>query len=85
MAHNVLHTYVAAFVAAAGLAGTIDRMLLDFGLSAVVGLWATGILIDRILRTLLLASLTGFVLAVTALAVDRQVPAVIYAALACWG
>ncbi len=85
VAHNILYTYVAAFVAAAGLDGTIDRVLLDFGLSAVVGIWATGILIDRFLRPLVLASLAGFALAVAALAVDRQVPAVIYAAVACWG
>ena len=85
VAHNVLYTYIAAFVAPAGLGRAVDRVLLDFGLSAIVGIWITGVLVDRHLRALVLASLGGFVAAVVALGLGRQVPAVVYAAVACWG
>ena len=82
---DILYTYVAAFVAPAGLDRSVGLVLLDFGLSAVAGIWVTGVLIDRHLRALVLGSLAGFALAVLCLAAGRQVPGVIYAAVVCWG
>ncbi len=83
--HNILYTYVAPFVATAGLAGHVDVVLLDFGGAALVGIWAVGRLVDRWLRALVLVSLGGFALAAVLLGVGGSWPTVIYLAVAMWG
>lgn len=60
LAHNILYTYVAPFVANAGLASDVDLVLLAFGVAALVGIWVTGRLVDRHLRKSVLASLATF-------------------------
>ncbi len=60
LAHNILYTYVAPFVAKAGLASDVDLVLLAFGVAALVGIWVTGRLVDRHLRKSVLASLATF-------------------------
>jgi predicted MFS family arabinose efflux permease len=85
LAHNILYTYIAPFLVAARMSERVDLVLLVFGLSAIVGIWITGLLIDRWLRALVLASLAAFSLASVALAVSGAVPAVIYIAVIFWG
>ncbi len=85
LAHNILYTYIAPFLAAAGMAERTDLVLLTFGASSLLGIWITGVLIDRHLRTLSLASTVLFGLAVLALGVANDAPAVVYAAVATWG
>ncbi|WP_163009273.1 MFS transporter, partial [Pseudomonas viridiflava] len=60
LAHNILYTYVAPFVSGAGLAKDVDAVLLVFGIAALLGIWVTGRLVDRHLRTTVLASLATF-------------------------
>jgi len=60
LAHNILYTYVAPFVAKAGLTDDVDLVLLAFGVAALLGIWLTGRLVDRHLRTTVLVSLTTF-------------------------
>ncbi|HEV7368224.1 MFS transporter [Arenibaculum sp.] len=85
LAHNVLYTYVAPFVVSAGLAEDVDVVLLVFGLSALAGIWITGVLIDRWLRELVLASTVLFALVSVALGLWGGAPAVIYAGVGLWG
>ncbi len=60
LAHYLLYTYIAPFLASAGLAEQLDMMLLVFGLCTMAGLWAIGWLVDRYPRALLLVSLGVF-------------------------
>ncbi|WP_339451738.1 MFS transporter [Pseudomonas sp. JAI120] len=85
LAHNILYTYIAPLLVPAGIDADVDRVLLVFGLSAVLSIWLTGVLIDRWLRALLLISCALFGLIALALAFWINVPAVIYTAVALWG
>eukprot|EP01038_Epipyxis_sp_PR26KG_P002635 gene2635-3734_t len=58
LAHNILYTYIAPFLAHAGLGGRVDLVLLVFGAASLVGIWVTGVLIDRWLRELVLANMS---------------------------
>lgn len=85
LAHNILYTYIAPFLVPAGLAERIDVVLLIFGVAALLGIWIVGVLIDRWLRELVLASTALFGLSALALAIGGAVPAVVYASVAVWG
>lgn len=85
LAHNMLYTYIAPFLVPANLTNHVDFVLLDFGVSAFLGIWLTGALIDRWLRALVLLSLGVFALASASLGVDGTVAGVIYLAVALWG
>ncbi|EHK64992.1 MFS transporter [Achromobacter arsenitoxydans] len=85
LAHNILYTYIAPFLAAAGLAERTDLALLLFGAASLLGIWIIGVLVDRRLRTLTLACTALFGLAALALAAASDMPAVAYAAIAAWG
>lgn len=85
LAHNILYTYIAPFLAPAGLAGQIDTVLLAFGAAAILGIWLVGLLIDRWLRRLTLASIVLFGLATLALGLWGHSAAVVYASVLAWG
>lgn len=85
LAHNVLYTYIAPFLAGAGLGGRVDLVLLVFGLFALLGIWFTGLLVDQRLRGSVLTSLAGFALVAVALIGGGRLPAVVYPAVAVWG
>lgn len=85
LAHNILYTYIAPFLAVAGMAARTDLVLLVFGATSVLGIWITGVLIDRHLRALTLASIALFALSTLMLGVAADAPALVYAAVAVWG
>jgi predicted MFS family arabinose efflux permease len=85
LAHNILYTYVAPFVAPAGLAEHVDVVLLVFGIAALVGIWITGRLVDRSLRSTVLTSLAAFALTSLAFGLWAAWPVVIFAGVAAWG
>lgn len=85
LAHSILYTYVMPFLAPSGLTDRVDMVLLVFGIASLAGIWISGFLIDRMLRTLVLLSLTGFVLASLALGISGSHPAVVFIAVALWG
>lgn len=84
-AHNILYTYIAPFLASAAMADSTDRVLLVFGLASLLGIWITGIQIDRHLRMLTLACAALFGLAAAMLGMADRSPALVYAAIAIWG
>ncbi|MCJ8152046.1 MFS transporter [Shinella sedimenti] len=85
LAHNILYTYVAPFLVEADMAARTDLVLLVFGTTALAAIWIVGVLIDRRLRTLSLASIALFGLAALALGLWGGNPAVVYGAVAIWG
>ncbi|WP_263144963.1 MFS transporter [Pseudomonas sp. RIT-PI-AD] len=85
LAHNLLYTYIAPFLAAQGMAGQIEWVLLAFGGSALLGIAGVGLGIDRHLRRLVLLSLAGFALAALLLGLGGGSPAVLYVGVALWG
>lgn len=85
LAHNILYTYIAPLLAPAGIEADIDRVLLVFGLSALLGIWLVGLLIDRWLRPLVLISCSLFGLLALSLVLWIDSPTVIYSAVAVWG
>ncbi|MFC9330740.1 MFS transporter [Kitasatospora sp. NPDC057015] len=85
LAHNILYTYIAPFLADAGLDGRVDVVLLVFGACAIAGIWATGLLVDRRLRALTLASLAGFAVAALVLGIGHSSPVAVIAGVVAWG
>ena len=85
LAHNMLYTYIAAFVASAGLGNKVDIVLLVFGLAALVGIWLTGRLVDRHLRNSVLASLATFAAISLLFGFFSRSVAVVYAGIFVWG
>lgn len=85
LAHNILFTYIAPFLTAAGLGERTDLVLLVFGVASLLGIWVVGVLIDRHLRTLTLAGTLLFALSAMMLGAMSDRPAAVYIAVAAWG
>jgi predicted MFS family arabinose efflux permease len=85
LAHNILYTYIAPFVAQAGLAERVDGVLLVFGLAALAGIWLTARLVEPLLRKTVLVSLATFAGVSVVFGVVGNLPAVIYLGVAVWG
>ncbi|MFD0710500.1 MFS transporter [Paenibacillus sp. GCM10027626] len=85
LAHSILYTYIAPFLARIGLGERVDLALLIFGITSVAGIWLTGLLIDRWLRRLVLISLAVFAVASALLGIGSGQPILIYLAVALWG
>jgi predicted MFS family arabinose efflux permease len=85
LAHNILYTYVAPFVAGAGLADDVDLVLLAFGVAALVGIWATGRLVDDHLRKTVLVSLATFAAVAVFLGLFSASALAVYVGVVIWG
>lgn len=85
LAHNILYTYIAPFVAPAGMAERVDVVLLSFGIAALVGIWLTAKLVEPLLRSTVLLSLATFAAVCVALGFGGGSPEVIYLGVAAWG
>lgn len=85
LAHNILYTYIVPFIEPAGLAHNIDIVLLVFGVSALLGIWIIGALIDRWMRELVIISTAIFAAVSLALGLWGSEPMIVYACIALWG
>lgn len=85
LAHNILYTYVAPFLERSGLAGRVDAILLLFGATALIGIWITGVQIDRRLKTLALTSTIVFAATALALGLWSGSAAAVLGGVAVWG
>ncbi|KAF0865714.1 MFS transporter [Pseudomonas sp. LD120] len=85
LGHNILYTYIAPFLESAGLGNEIERVLLAFGLAALLSIWLVGLLIDRWLRELVLVGCLLFIGATLVLGLLGDQPLAIYGATAIWG
>lgn len=85
LAHNILYTYVAPFLASVGLGDRVDAVLLLFGVATIAGIWITGLLVDRWLRSLTLLSLAVFAVAALALGFSGDSAAAALLGIIAWG
>jgi predicted MFS family arabinose efflux permease len=85
LAHNILYTYIAPFMAHVGLVDRLDLILLIFGCSSIIGIWIIGLLIDVRLRFLTLISLAGFALVSTIMGIAGEAHAITYLGVSIWG
>ena len=85
LAHNILYTYIAPFAVRAGLGQRVDLVLLVFGVAALLGIWITGLLVDRFLRVSVLTSLIAFALVAVVLILGGHLPTIVLPAVAAWG
>ena len=85
LAHNLLYTYIAPYLDGAGVGLRPDVALFVFGAAALIGIWITGTLIDRLLRRLTLVSTAAFVVAGALLLVFPVSLPVTIVAVTLWG
>ncbi|BCA57499.1 5-carboxymethyl-2-hydroxymuconic-semialdehyde dehydrogenase [Sphingomonas sp. HMP6] len=85
LAHNILYTYVAPFLIASRAGLGVELILLVFGLASVIGIWGTGILVDRHLRNVTLLSLVAFATAALLLAIPHGSVPLILIGVGIWG
>lgn len=84
-AHNILYTFIAPFLQLSGLTGNVGLILLIFGIAALIGIWITGMLVDRHLRNLVLLSLVALAAVSVALAAGMREQIVVFVAVIVWG
>lgn len=85
IAHNILYTYIAAFLSDIGLAAQTGWILFAFGALAVLSIFVVGTYIDRHLRKLIVISAVVFAVAVLALVILSGSLVAVYLAAAGWG
>jgi len=85
LAHNILYTYIAPFLAPSGLRPRVDLVLLVYGVGSLAGIWLVSQLIDRWLRKLVLGCIAAFAIVVVALGLAMDSAIVIYVSMAIWG
>lgn len=83
-AHNLLYTYIAPLASRAG-AGPVEWVLLVFGVSALLSIWATAQFVDRHHRALMLISSGLLSTGAVALGFAFLGPAVLYLGVTAWG
>lgn len=85
LAHNILYTYIAPFLAPLGMGARVDAVLLAFGIASLVSILVTGMLIDRHLRSLMIAANVCFGAAALVLGLLASVPPLVFVAAVVWG
>jgi len=84
-AHNILYTFIGPFLQLSGLTGNVGLILLIFGIAALIGIWITGMLVERHLRNLVLLSLVALAAVSVALAAGMREQIVVFLAVIVWG
>ncbi|PFH28353.1 MFS transporter [Burkholderia sp. JKS000303] len=84
LAHNMLYTYVAPFLAGMRMGAQVDVVLLVFGIASLVGIALTGAWIGAAQRRLTLASIALFALAAAILGAGSGMT-IVYAGVVLWG
>ncbi|WP_202887546.1 MFS transporter [Cohnella zeiphila] len=85
LAHNLLYTYIAPYLQQARLDLRPDLALVIFGVAAIGGIWITGMLVDRMLRRLTLASVSLFIVAGAILLATQGSAPLAILAIILWG
>ena len=83
--HNLMYTYIAPFLLSEGIPLRPDVALLLFGLASLVGIWVTGLFIDRALRRIALLGTGLMVVVGIALTFTGGSALIAGAAILVWG
>ncbi|HEF4778787.1 TPA: MFS transporter [Burkholderia multivorans] len=84
LAHNMLYTYIAPFLARERMGAQVDAVLFVFGVASLGGLGLTGAWIGAAQRRLTFASIALFALAALMLGAGNGM-VIVYAGVALWG
>jgi predicted MFS family arabinose efflux permease len=85
VAHYTLYTYIAPFLASAGMGDRLATVLSTFGVFTLVGLWGIGLWVDRWLRRLVLLALATFAVVIVAFGTWPTSWPVLAAGAVLWG
>lgn len=85
LSHYLLYTYIAPFLAAAGMIDRLGVVLMLFGLCTLVGLWGVGLAVDRWMRALVLLSLGMFATVALVLGIAGSSTWVVMTCAVLWG
>lgn len=85
LAHNIVYTYISAYLDSGDLQISVDVALVVFGLAALAGIGITGAVIDRTLRPLVLTSITLFIAAGAIFIIGHQSVIAVVVAIILWG
>lgn len=85
LAHNIVYTYIATYLAHNGMGDAVDSVLLVFGVASVVSVWVVGVHVDRRLRVLTIGGAFMFAAAMTLMAAFTNVPLAVFLAAILWG
>ncbi|MFF0740683.1 MFS transporter [Streptomyces sp. NPDC004111] len=85
LAHTVLYTFIATFLAELGMGGSTDLVLLVFGGASLLSIWIVGALINRRLRALTIGATLLIGVAAALLALLSDSTATVYVAVVLWG
>lgn len=85
MGHNVMYTYVSAYLRGIDVHLPVDVALVTFGVAALVGIGITGAVIDRALRQLVFASLAVLATAGLIFMFGHQSLLAVLTAIVLWG
>lgn len=83
LAHNIIYTYIAPLLQTLNMGNSISLVLLVFGIASIIGIWGVGVMVDRWLGELTLATTALF--AISMLIMATGTPAVVFLATAGWG
>jgi predicted MFS family arabinose efflux permease len=85
LAHNMLYTYIAPWLAYLQSGVRVDVALLVFGLAALGGIWLTGVFVDRWLTLLIRLSIVMFGAAALVAGLRGHSAGVLVVCIAFWG
>lgn len=85
VAHNILYIYIEPSLKPSGLSAKVDVVLFIFGLGSIIGLWLVGVMVDRWLKFLAVASIMIFVVASLLLGLWGDLPQIVYFFVVVWG
>jgi len=85
LAHNILYAYITPFLAHIGLQNYVELVLFIFGVTALLGIWLVGLLINRWLRLMVLVSLVLFAVTSLLLAISSANNMIVFLSMGLWG
>lgn len=85
LAHNLLYTYIAPWLAYLQTGVRVDTTLLVFGVAALGGIGLTGMLVDRWLGLMVRLSIGVFAAATLGAGLLGHSPSILLASIAFWG
>lgn len=85
LAHNIVYTYISAYLDSGNVGLSVDLALVAFGVAALAGIGITGTVIDHTLRPLVLASITAFIAAGAIFILGHHSMVAVVIAILLWG